>query len=429
MNSRSSAHRFILPALLAVGLLGGTAHAGTVVIPNGLTAAEGNVNNIAPFGVGMAGVTSFRYQQAYWSSEFPGQMKITGVRFRPDVTGGAFASTLPDVQINLSTTNRPVDGLSLTFSDNPGADDTVVFSGSLSLSSAYGGPLGGPKWFDIVINFSTPFAYEPALGNLLLDIRIYHGGTTTWTGFDAHSVHADSVSRVFAQGVSSPSGSQDSLGLVTQFVYSTNTPPLADAGPDQTGQQGVVATSATTTPVTLDGSASSDPDGDSLTYVWKENGTQIASGVSPTVNLSLGTHTITLVVDDGKGSTASDQVLVTVGYSRSTVLEPINTDGTSIFKLGSTVPVKFQLLGGSAAITNATATLGYAKIGEAGPGSINAESTAASTTGNLFRYDVTSGQYVFNWSTKNLPTGAGKYQLKIDLQDGNPIYAILSLKP
>jgi hypothetical protein len=32
-----------------------------------------------------------------------------------------------------------------------------------------------------------------------------------------------------------------------------------------------------------------------------------------------------------------------------------------------------------------------------------AESTSAATTGNLFRYS--SGQYLFNWSTKGLPTG------------------------
>ena len=43
-----------------------------------------------------------------------------------------------------------------------------------------------------------------------------------------------------------------------------NRAPLADAGPDQV----VEATDAGGAVVTLDGSRSSDPDGDSLTFTW-----------------------------------------------------------------------------------------------------------------------------------------------------------------
>lgn len=84
--------------------------------------------------------------------------------------------------------------------------------------------------------------------------------------------------------------------------------PIASAGPDQTVECGASGQTA----VTLDGTGSSDPDNDPLTYSWTdEGGQEIATGSSPTVNLALGTHTITLTVDDGT-STATDQVVITV---------------------------------------------------------------------------------------------------------------------
>ncbi len=86
-----------------------------------------------------------------------------------------------------------------------------------------------------------------------------------------------------------------------------NQPPTADAGPDQ-----VVWGPSGSADVTLDGSGSSDPDSDPLTYTWKEGATTIATGVNPTVSLSVGTHTLELTVDDGNGGTDMDEVVITV---------------------------------------------------------------------------------------------------------------------
>ncbi len=86
-----------------------------------------------------------------------------------------------------------------------------------------------------------------------------------------------------------------------------NRPPVANAGSNQT----VSATNGCQATVTLDGTASSDPDGDPLTYTWKGSfGT--ATGSKPTVPLSVGTNNITLTVNDGRGGTASASVAVTV---------------------------------------------------------------------------------------------------------------------
>jgi hypothetical protein len=110
-------------------------------------------------------------------------------------------------------------------------------------------------------------------------------------------------------------------------VFDTpNQPPLADAGPDQTleatGPNGALAP--------LSGLASTDPDGDPLTYIWKdENGNSVGTQANITVQVALGSHVYTLTVDDAKGGTASDDVAVTVQDTKS----PSVTSGTDTTEL------------------------------------------------------------------------------------------------
>ena len=120
--------------------------------------------------------------------------------------------------------------------------------------------------------------------------------------------------------------------------------------------------------------------------------------------------------DDGPGSLFAEEVIhVGVGYTWSGFLAPVNADGSSVFRLGRTVPVKFALTGASAGITNAVARLYVAKLSDNVVGTeVEADSTAAATAGNLFRYS--DGQYVFNMSTDGLT--AGTYQLRVDTGDG-----------
>jgi HYR domain len=132
---------------------------------------------------------------------------------------------------------------------------------------------------------------------------------------------------------------------------------------------------------------------------------------------ALGSTTVTCTAKDAAGNIGTESFTVTVTAAWSNVLQPINADGSSIFKLGSTVPVKFQLSGASAGISNLSARVYLQRIGAGATGTVlEAISTSNATTGNLFRYDATSGQYIFNLNTKTL--SAGTYQLRIDLGDG-----------
>ena len=227
-------------ALIALGTFG-TAQAATVVVPNGLASIEGNTNNGFPFNLELFGLSSQRYQQVFAASDFAFLSEpqlITQIAFRPDAEfGDPFSSTISNILINLSTTSVAPDGLSTTFANNVGADNTTVFSGQLSLSSADTGPATGPKDFDIVINLQNPFLYNPSLGNLLLDVKNFSGEPTTQ--FDAQFSEGDPVSRTFSLtgNVNGSTGSIDSLGLVTQFT----TAPVSTPVPEPTSVMGLLA--------------------------------------------------------------------------------------------------------------------------------------------------------------------------------------------
>jgi len=117
------------------------------------------------------------------------------------------------------------------------------------------------------------------------------------------------------------SNGASSTCAATVTVVQRNSPPVANAGPDQTE----ACTLAQGAPVTLDGSGSSDSDHDSLSFEWRDEANQLVgttAAVSPTV--PVGSHTYTLTVNDGHGFTSSDSVNVTVNPRLLTAIGPAN---------------------------------------------------------------------------------------------------------
>jgi hypothetical protein len=99
-------------------------------------------------------------------------------------------------------------------------------------------------------------------------------------------------------------------------------PPVAHAGADQT----VECTGDSSAQVTLNGSASTDPNGDITTYEWFEHyGTPeqvlLDTGAIVDVVLSDGQHVITLRVTDATGASSTDEVIVTVADTQPPTVE------------------------------------------------------------------------------------------------------------
>ena len=119
---------------------------------------------------------------------------------------------------------------------------------------------------------------------------------------------------------------------VVIFPDTNNQQPIADAGPDQTVIEGLL--------VTLDGTGSSDPDGDSITYSWTQtSGTNVtlsnATIANPTFVAPSTTEEImlgfSLVVNDGLLDSLPDSVVITVSpiiSGISCLQEPTTIVGT-----------------------------------------------------------------------------------------------------
>src|SRR3989449_4384112 len=150
-------------------------------------------------------------------------------------------------------------------------------------------------------------------------------GGMSWTGINTGltnlSIYALAIDPMTPTILSAGTGAG-----VFVLEQQPNRAPLADAGPDQV----VEATYAGGAVVTLDGSRSSDPDGDSLTFAWSwPSGT--ATGVRATVTFPLGTTTVTLTVSDSQGPTATDTADITVrDTTPPTVAVTSSGDGATV---------------------------------------------------------------------------------------------------
>src|SRR6185295_19787749 len=100
-----------------------------VVVPNSLATNDGNGSGTSPTG----GPTSVRENFVFDASQFgalSGPSFLTKFAWRPDTIPGPSGPRTVTLRIYASTTTHSVAGLSATFAENIGADNTLVFNGT-----------------------------------------------------------------------------------------------------------------------------------------------------------------------------------------------------------------------------------------------------------------------------------------------------------
>jgi len=320
------------------------------------------------------------------------QLKVTD-------NSGVTATDQTQVTVNPAV---PVPGAP---SANAGADQTITLpTNSVSLSgsgSETNGTIVGYQWTQVsgpsTATITTPGQAQTTVTGLVAGIYRFKLTVT-----DNSGVTASASMQVTVNPDPTP----------------VNQSPVAVAGPNET---------TTATSVTLDGSASYDPDGTITKYSWQQ--TSGAGGVTITgagtanpgiSGLAAGVYTFMLTVTDNAGATGSSSVTITVTLNGSLTAVPGN-DTTVYFPNANAA-----VLNGSASYDPGGTITGYAWSQVSGPTNVsisNSNSAVGAVSG------LAIGDYVFQLTVTNNSGASSSATMTVHVKDNERTTATSKLYP
>ncbi|MDO8362768.1 MAG: ExeM/NucH family extracellular endonuclease [Actinomycetota bacterium] len=210
----------------------------------------------------------------------------------------------------------------------------------------------------------------------------------------------------------------DPLGLSAESsatVNVTNVAPAVSAA-FTAGSVSCGTNNATLTIIFSDPAAA---DTHSAVIHWGDGTSQtVSSAISPLVlshtYAAAGVYTANVGVTDDDGGTTGATAAVTVNYTTSGFLPPINPDGTSVFKYKSTIPVKIRFTDCNGSTpSNLAPRITVTMVSGSAPGlEINEPiSTSGADTTGVMRFS--GNQYIYNLATKPLPDPTATYRITV----------------
>jgi hypothetical protein len=362
-------------------------------------------------------------------------------------------TTQPVLTLPADTTVAALDASGATVNFTVSANDTVdgsvavtclPVSGSVfavgtttvncSATDSHNNTANGSFTVTVTLDTTPPVLTLPA--NMTVEAVNASGAPVNFT-----ASASDAVDGPVAVACSPTSGSTFSFGTTTVNCSATDshnntasgsftitvvdtTPPVLTLPANMV----VMALNASGAPVNFTVSANDLVDGPMAVVCSSASGSWFPIGIS-TVNCSAA---------DSHGNTVNGGFNVSVQYTSAgnnckgvpghQILQPINSDGSSVFNAGSTVPAKFRVCGADGdgigtpgVVTNFRLIQIVSKDGTS-----NVDQVVTSTSSDP---DFRSGnqQWIFNIDTKDLSVG-NTYVYLISLNDGSAIQFQFALK-
>ena len=183
-----------------------------------------------------------------------------------------------------------------------------------------------------------------------------------------------------------------------------NLPPVANAGPDQFVEQ----KSPQGANVTLNGTASSDPNNDTLTYYWNWTGGS-ANGPTPTALFPPGNTTVTLTVSDGQLN-ATDTVNIVV---RDTTPPVVNAGPDVTAEQASHAGTQVMLNGSAADAVSMRFNFTWSEKGIV-------LGTAANATNTTLTYTFNLGTHIITLNAMDMAGNTGSDNVTVRVIDTTP---------
>jgi PKD repeat protein/alpha-tubulin suppressor-like RCC1 family protein len=228
------------------------------------------------------------------------------------------------------------------------ATSTVTISNQTPTASA-GGPYSGVR--GQVITFSGAASSDPDNDALTYSWNFGDGATATGVA----PTHAYATLGAFTVTLTVNDGTTNSAPA-TSTTTITNRTPVANSGGPYSGTRLAA--------IAFNGSASSDPDGDALTYSWNFGDGGTATGATPTHLYTVtGTFTVTLTVNDGTTNSAPITTTAEITNFAPTVSLTSPSAG-AVFHVPASVTVSATAADSDGTVTKVEFYAGAAKIGE-----------------------------------------------------------------